>query len=810
MRYTSVLFLFLIYFFNLFIGTSVSNGELNNHALIIGIEKYTSLSWADLPCAKKNANEMTEFLKKNGFQVVTLFDKQATRTAILAKLYEYFAQIRTPINQFIFYFSGHSYQDNSRSNQIQYLIPYDKDTLEQQVSLYAISELELIKSFKKLHLVENILIIMDTKWDNFSCPLDDTSTQVEVKQPIQDIQKSMSYITAGNNALSPFRLSLDMIATLTNQDTDLNQDNIISFDELCAQLTSITSNYNPIYNVLFSFGGVNEFQFPLQSKRIKPIYTQPQKLTNEPVVMVTKIEEKQAAPIKNHPDADMENRTKKNLVLKEESETPPKESNQNIHMESTHEKEKVIIEKSDTAPETSQDTQIEATHEKLQTEDEHKTAPKKTHTDIKMVAKSEKGQIVIQTNPENATVRILNIRPKYYSGIQLNPGNYLIEVSHDDYKTEKEWVTLQSGEVLNKTITLTTSLLSLTIQTIPKDATIRILNIVPKYNPGILLQPGSYHIEISKNGFQTLDTWITLSNEKNQTFQFNLKPTSSSDKPIVLTELKPQMDQVATFNDDSNKKTTAFESKNNNENRSKDQLMIEKETTIQSYSNELHGDDWTEALTGISFILVHGGCYQKESVSQTQSNNNPTLENSCVKNFWIGKTEVTQEQWSKLMEDNPSKSTLGKTYPVDSVSWEMAQTFIKKLNNKTGLSFRLPDESEWEYACRSKGKNTKYAGTGNDVNHISWYNGNSTFTTHAVGSKTANAIGIYDMSGNVSEWCENKEFPNQSNENYIIKGGDWSDSIDRLQCSYRKGLNKDIKSQDIGFRLVITEPIKSK
>jgi len=127
----------------------------------------------------------------------------------------------------------------------------------------------------------------------------------------------------------------------------------------------------------------------------------------------------------------------------------------------------------------------------------------------------------------------------------------------------------------------------------------------------------------------------------------------------------------------------------------------------------------------------------------------------CVNDFYLGIYEVTQGQWEKVMGNNPSSFKKGNNYPVERVSWEDVQQFIHRLNSQTGRKYRLPTEAEWEYAARSGGKQEKYAGTNQEgeLKEYAWFTANSDFQTHPVGQKRPNGLGIYDMIGNVSEWC---------------------------------------------------------
>jgi formylglycine-generating enzyme required for sulfatase activity len=125
------------------------------------------------------------------------------------------------------------------------------------------------------------------------------------------------------------------------------------------------------------------------------------------------------------------------------------------------------------------------------------------------------------------------------------------------------------------------------------------------------------------------------------------------------------------------------------------------------------------------------------------------------RNFWVGKTEVTQGIWQAVMGSNPSNFKKGDTYPVEQVSWNDCQTFITKLNQLAGGNiFRLPTEAEWEYTCRAGTTGDRYG----DIDVIAWY-GDTWGGTHPVGQKQPNGFGLYDMLGNVAEWCQDYEGP---------------------------------------------------
>ena len=174
--------------------------------------------------------------------------------------------------------------------------------------------------------------------------------------------------------------------------------------------------------------------------------------------------------------------------------------------------------------------------------------------------------------------------------------------------------------------------------------------------------------------------------------------------------------------------------------------------------------------------------------------------------YRMGKTEVTQVQWMAVMGDNPSYFT-GANNPVEKVSWNDCQEFLKKLNElpevkKSGLVFRLPTEEEWEYACRAgaTGDYCKLA-DGSEISSktlgkVAWFDDNSNGTTHPVGQKEPNAFGLYDMHGNVWEWTQTAD-----GEGRVFRGGGWGGSAGYCESSYRYWYSPVYRYSDLGFRL---------
>lgn len=210
-------------------------------------------------------------------------------------------------------------------------------------------------------------------------------------------------------------------------------------------------------------------------------------------------------------------------------------------------------------------------------------------------------------------------------------------------------------------------------------------------------------------------------------------------------------------------------------------------------------------VNGVKFkmIAVEGGSFMMGATpgqgTDARENEKPAHK-VTVDDFLIGETEVTQELWFAVMGSNPSHfKWLDGDHPVENVSWNDVQEFIKKLNEMTGKEFRLPFEAEWEYAARGGKKSTdkKYAGS-DDIDEVAWYKDNSDGMTHEVATKKPNELGIYDMSGNVWELCQDYYYSDQG-PSTIMRGAAIYSSVDWFHFRYIYPVDKAIMS--VGFRL---------
>lgn len=225
-------------------------------------------------------------------------------------------------------------------------------------------------------------------------------------------------------------------------------------------------------------------------------------------------------------------------------------------------------------------------------------------------------------------------------------------------------------------------------------------------------------------------------------------------------------------------------------------------------------------------VFVEGGTFTMGATDEQgvtgkgmSADERPTHQ-VTLSSFYIAKYEVTQEEWEAVMGSNPS-FFIGAKRPVEGVSWNDCQEFIRKLNEKTGEHFRLPTEAEWEYAARGGNRSCgyKYSGS-NEIDDVGWHVNNSDGTTHDVGQKKANELGLYDMTGNVKEWCqdiydkysrkaqtnpEGRHIHNIENMGGYwkrsIRGGSWGDHQWYSRVSYRRSDYPNDDLYTLGFRL---------
>lgn len=244
--------------------------------------------------------------------------------------------------------------------------------------------------------------------------------------------------------------------------------------------------------------------------------------------------------------------------------------------------------------------------------------------------------------------------------------------------------------------------------------------------------------------------------------------------------------------------------------------------------NNTHHSNSTSSTVSLSaelnklinnMVYVAGGTFTMGGTSEQSSDayddEKPT-HSVTLSSYYICKYEVTQALWRAVMGSNPSNFK-GDNLPVENVSWNDCQTFINRLNSNTGRNFRLPTEAEWEFAARggNYSRHYKYSGS-NYISDVAWYDGNSGNRTHPIGTKQANELGLYDMSGNVYEWCsdwygsyssysQNDPTGPNSGSDRVLRGGSWSGNARNCRSSGRIIITPGARDDGLGLRLVLSQ-----
>ena len=312
------------------------------------------------------------------------------------------------------------------------------------------------------------------------------------------------------------------------------------------------------------------------------------------------------------------------------------------------------------------------------------------------------------------------------------------------------------------------------------------------------------------------------------------KPAVTKPKPAAKPKAKPKakLKPAPRRNSTSHSNNTSHSSSTN----STTGLSTEQNTTPHSSSTSSTGNLSTERVTTPhsdstsstaaliaelnklinNMVYVSGGTFTMGEKGRKAYDDEKPAHSVTLSSYYICKYEVTQALWRAVMGSNPSYFK-GDNLPVEQVSWNDCQTFINRLNNYTGRNFRLPTEAEWDFAARggNNSRHYKYSGS-NNIGDVAWYGDNSGECTHPVGTKLPNELGLYDMSGNVFEWCSdwycsyssysqsNPTGPN-SGAYRVLRGGSWGGYTRYCRSSDRGGYAPGSRDFNLGLRLVLSQ-----
>ncbi len=401
--------------------------------------------------------------------------------------------------------------------------------------------------------------------------------------------------------------------------------------------------------------------------------------------------------------------------------------------------------------------------------------PRRTVGDLKIISEPEVG-MHIHLNGENQGKTPINL-------MNLPEGEYRIEGEHELYLADPIKFNLIGDETVTKKLVAQENFATLTINTTP-GASVYLNNQKLTNLRDLRLSPQTARLRAEKPKCETVETTLILKRGARETVDLYLDEQTgtiaiSVDPPNASIELNGDAGEHFTSTGTKifeNIPVGSYELEVTLKGYKTDKrtLRLRPDETLRERITLEEGGGGEGPMPGMVFVEIPGG------------------------SFAIMTTEVTQSMWEEVMGSNPSHFR-GGNLPVEKVSWSDCQEFIKKLNQRdVGNNYRLPTESEWESACRA-GTSTNYCSgdSDSDLDRVGWYSSNSGNKTHPVGQKEPNSWGLYDMHGNVWEWCQDS-----AGSGRVLRGGSWDNYARYCRSARRNNLVPSGRGSCLGFRLV--------
>ena len=413
--------------------------------------------------------------------------------------------------------------------------------------------------------------------------------------------------------------------------------------------------------------------------------------------------------------------------------------------------------------------------------------------------------------------------------LRLPRGRHTYRVSATGFDTSAASFDLGKNKKVEK-VRLVSNMAKVTIMCPTSNSQIFINEVLKGFSPWSgTLKAGNYLIEARLDGYNTSSSSVAISEKENKTITLpeliaKVGKLDVNYKPIE-SEVYIDGNKVGTSPDVFDNLIVGTHKIRIKANGYTDNIetvdISEGQTT--SISGSLAEQKNSETLTtngakvftvkDVSFIMlpVEAGSF---IMGATPEMENPDFDerpphHRNIRRFFLGQTEVTQHLWKAIMDDNPSQFK-GKNLPVTNVSWTDCMIFLSKLNSITGKKFRLPTEAEWEFSARggNKSNHTQYSGSHNIID-VAWFYDNSK-RINPVAKKMQNELGLYDMSGNVWEWCSDFfiDYTNMNNDKgtlRVFRGGSWNSSSQSCRSSKRNHAYPDFRNNELGLRLCLDE-----
>ncbi|MBW1893728.1 MAG: PEGA domain-containing protein [Deltaproteobacteria bacterium] len=457
-------------------------------------------------------------------------------------------------------------------------------------------------------------------------------------------------------------------------------------------------------------------------------------------------------------------------------------------------------------------------------------------TQVSATLKAANGSIHITSKPMGASVFINDqkLGKTPFDMTQMKPGRHKVVIKRTGYNGWKQEVDIKPGEAITLFAEMGFAYGSLSIKSRPSNADVYIEGKKRGKTPVKLkkLKKGSIKIEVKKECFGSAVKSVSIRENKISEYVFTLKPICGS------VSIKSNPAAAQWYLDGEYVGITPGKIKNVKKGSHKIKVTLKdhidwvQTIDVQDGIMEIidaefepippqQGEESIDPVTQMEFVWIEKGCFMmgaKDDELGKGADETPYHE-ACLKNgFWIGKYEVTQGQWVRVIGNNPSFFSKGDDYPVENVSWNDVNLFIEKINrmNTDGkVVYRLPTEAEWEYACKSGDNQEILSGDIIGTGLVAWFVRNSQRTTHPSGWKAPNRFQLHDMLGNVYEWVadiydEDAYLKHQKinpivrgdSEFRVIRGGSWYHSENESRCANRHYYKSDSGNYFTGFRLV--------
>ena len=418
---------------------------------------------------------------------------------------------------------------------------------------------------------------------------------------------------------------------------------------------------------------------------------------------------------------------------------------------------------------------------------------------------------------------------------RLNAGNYLLEVRRERHRSVRQTLTVKAGEKRTVALDSPSPIYGmLNITSSPEDALIRLNGQEYGRTPALLrdILIGTYTLELKKEGGARVSQLITVDEGKVLPVHLTL---SSSRSVTLQTDREGDILYVDEKRVGVSPQTLDLSYGIYTIRAERGELRMERQLEVTETGGEsivtldfglLLQIRWSSSVTPKqkeilrrlvgNMVKVNGGRFKMGGTSEQGndvSDDEKPVHEVTLSDYYIGKYEVRQSEWEAVMGNNPS-GFKGADLPVECVSWSDCHKFIQRLNALTGLGFKLPTEAQWEYAARGGrlSKGYKYSGS-NDLEEVGWYASNSGGCAHPVAQKRPNELGLYDMSGNVWEWCEDwyggyrvtsqsDPLGAASGSSRVSRGGSWGGGAGGCRVSIRYDDVPRSCNNCLGFRLV--------